>query len=269
MRRRHVAGRVRSYLRHARPLLHIASPPTACDGRFCHCAAGGCLPRAHSHARQQVMLVNRVLSESVCRLSPLVMSDLVDEDVYLHSRVCATAAQRAAAATMRHRCTPAPGGTTATLRNAAAATPAIGNTAVPWSCAARATAARVCHACVLHACDLALCRMQPASLSASVIGSINFVSKFSQSLAPMLAYTLLPSLHSNTGADAGQLLPTDGPVGGAGNQPALVWRLLLLVPSVCVACQFVLWTRYSLHGAYLKHIKGSSGIKVADVELAA
>jgi Na+/melibiose symporter-like transporter len=32
------------------------------------------------------MLMNRVLSESVCRLSPLILSDLIDEDTVLHRR---------------------------------------------------------------------------------------------------------------------------------------------------------------------------------------
>ncbi len=35
----------------------------------------------------QFMLTNRVLSESVCRLFPLVLADLVDEDSVRHSRV--------------------------------------------------------------------------------------------------------------------------------------------------------------------------------------
>lgn len=34
----------------------------------------------------QFMLANRVLSEAVCRLFPLVLSDVVDEDAVLHKR---------------------------------------------------------------------------------------------------------------------------------------------------------------------------------------
>lgn len=39
-----------------------------------------------------MLLLNRVLSESVCRLSPLIVTDLVDEDRYLHDRTRTVAA---------------------------------------------------------------------------------------------------------------------------------------------------------------------------------
>jgi len=39
-----------------------------------------------------LLLLNRVLSESVCRLSPLVVADLVDEDICLHERKSTVAA---------------------------------------------------------------------------------------------------------------------------------------------------------------------------------
>jgi len=212
------------------------------------------------------MLLNRVTSECVCRLSPLVLSDLVDEDVFLNRR--------------------------------------------------------------------------PQQLSASIVGTAAFASKFSQSLAPMLGYfalsmarapgpgnsegvrvdmevegegvtlgmgveapgpgqyddlnarspssqqDLTPSDHTHhsmaftnpaTGhADAGAALHAhaahsfqgegasagEGLFGsGAGGEAkalvrATIWALLVLVPVACVAIQTVVWEGYTLRGRYLKLIKG-------------
>ena len=135
-----------------------------------------------------VMLGNRILSESACRLFPLVRSDVVDEDAYLHRR--------------------------------------------------------------------------PAPLSAALVGSANFAGKFSQSLAPMLAYALMatPQQSAATASSQAQsdgLFPTD--FGGLQASAGRVWTLLLLVPAACVALQLLAWRWYSLDGAYLKLVKRQGG----------
>lgn len=235
------------------------------------------------------MLLNRVTSECVCRLSPLILSDLVDEDVFLNNR--------------------------------------------------------------------------PQQLSASIVGTAAFASKFSQSLAPMLGYFALSlareqgvgepgvpmdlevegegvtlgmgvgstggdgnhgqmvggaggpgaigedaqralgegagqgmdrthhsmvfsdpatghasagaALHAHAahgfrgdgtdgaGADAdagvvgvGVLL--SGDAGAASAVRVTIWALLLLVPVACVLVQTVVWEGYTLKGGYLKEVKGGA-----------
>ncbi|RYG50014.1 hypothetical protein EON66_12315 [archaeon] len=78
--------------------------------------------------------------------------------------------------------------------------------------------------------------MQTKSLSASLIGSASFVSKFSQSLAPMLAYTLLPN-HTLPAAGADALSASRGAATAANT----IWFMLLAIPLACVASQLTLW----------------------------
>lgn len=148
------------------------------------------------------MLINRVASEAVCRLTPLVTADICDEDAMIHSR-------------------PVAGGG------------------------------------------------EGGSVAASVAGSLAFASKFSQSLAPMLGYWLLPGLQSHqqsldhNGASGTRATPPAVAGGAAGEtassssaRPAsLIWLLLLLVPAVTVTAQSLLWRRYSLQGHRLKQVK--------------
>jgi Na+/melibiose symporter-like transporter len=92
--------------------------------------------------------------------------------------------------------------------------------------------------------------MQTKTLSASLVGSASFVAKFGQSLAPILAYSMLPDLRS------GLLAPS-------ASMQASIWRLLLGIPFICVVIQLSLWLlTYQLHGQYLKRIKHD--LSVAD-----
>jgi hypothetical protein len=135
------------------------------------------------------MLANRVSSEAVCRLSPLVAADIVDEDAHLNRR--------------RGRGSGGGGG---------------GGSSGP--------------------------------ASASLLGALAFPSKFAQSLAPMLGYALLPDMRAPT--DGGG----DGGDRGSGSEASTVWALLLGVPLATVVAQLVLWKGYTLHGPYLKRVKG-------------
>jgi hypothetical protein len=134
------------------------------------------------------MLANRVSSEAVCRLSPLVAADIVDEDAHLNRR--------------RGRGSGGGGG---------------GGSSGP--------------------------------ASASLLGALAFPSKFAQSLAPMLGYALLPDMRAPTdgGGDGGS---------GSESEASTVWALLLGVPLATVVAQLVLWKGYTLHGPYLKRVKG-------------
>lgn len=81
------------------------------------------------------------------------------------------------------------------------------------------------------------------SYSASIVGCISFISKFSQSLAPMLGYSLFGRSNDSNVSDPESLL-------------RVIWFALLSVPAACVAMQFVLWKwNYSLYGPYLKRIQ--------------
>lgn len=78
------------------------------------------------------------------------------------------------------------------------------------------------------------------------MGSAAFVSKFGQSLAPMLAYSVLP--HA---AQAGR-----GAVSAARGDA--IWGLLLAIPSVTVVSQLALWLgAFQLRGAYLRQVKAA------------
>ena len=143
------------------------------------------------------MLANRVLSESVCRLFPLVLSDLIDEDTAKFQRVCYT---------YKHT--------------------------LLWQF----------HVSRYNVAYL----LQDKTLSASVVGSATFVSKFGQSLAPIITFYLLPELR-----DMNHVISS--------HFQEQVWTMLLTVPAVCVVIQFTLWTFcYQLLGNYLSKIKRSS-----------
>jgi Na+/melibiose symporter-like transporter len=138
-----------------------------------------------------LLLTNRVVSEAMCRLLPLVQTDLVDEDMYLHKR--------------------------------------------------------------------------ETSMSASIIGTIGFFGKPSQSLAPMAGFALLAGIVSpDEEADAGGT-GAGGQQGAAGGQQLLAltgqqrstmqWTFLLL-PMCVVLLQQLLWHgAFSLRGPYLAVVK--------------
>lgn len=92
--------------------------------------------------------------------------------------------------------------------------------------------------------------MQGKTLSASLVGLAAFVSKFGQSLAPMLAYSVLPS-------PAG--LPAHAAAVGRYGAPAArdaIWRLLLTIPTITATTQLALWLGvYQLRGQYLRNVK--------------
>ena len=116
------------------------------------------------------LMVNRIVSECVCRLMPLVKSDLVDEDVYLNRR--------------RH------------------------------------------------------------AMSASVIGSAEFISKSGQSLAPMLGYFILR--HSEGVGDGGET---------GSYQTFWPSMSVAMVSGFVVLAQMVAWGKFGLHGRRLKQIR--------------
>ncbi len=120
------------------------------------------------------LMVNRIVSECVCRLMPLVKSDLVDEDVYLHRR--------------RH------------------------------------------------------------AMSASVIGSSEFISKSGQSLAPMLGYFILR--HSEGVGDGGET---------GSYQTFWPSMSVAMVSGFVVLAQMIAWGKFGLHGRRLKQIREHAG----------
>lgn len=116
------------------------------------------------------LLMNRVMSESVCRISPLVISDLVDEDRFIHKR------------------------------------------------------------------------KDTETRSGTIVGSVNFFTKLTQSVGPMVGYYIL-----NAGRRADH-----GPLGS--------WLRLDLslsaVPLCCASLQLILWAGwFTLHGNHLKRVK--------------
>ena len=142
------------------------------------------------------ILGNRVVSECVCRTMPLVESDLIDENTYLHSR--------------------------------------------------------------------------SSSMSATVVGTVNFISKPSQSFGPMVGYAIMSrfSLTQFLGGSEGLLgneayQPDLGDVTEAqrpradltGNQLGGIVFVMVGLPLVCVCLQAVLWQHWTLQGTYLKQIK--------------
>ena len=117
------------------------------------------------------LMVNRIASECVCRLMPLIKSNLVDEDAYLNSR------ERA--------------------------------------------------------------------MSASVIGSSEFISKAGQSLAPMLGYFILRR-------SANLVAPGDG---NAEYQTFWPSVSIALLPLFVVLIQLFVWGKFQLRGQQLKIIR--------------
>jgi len=85
-------------------------------------------------------------------------------------------------------------------------------------------------------------RAQTAPLSASVIGTASFVSKLSQSLAPMVGMAVLRGHDSGAGQEA--------------SHAGVWWMLLLLLPACVVSVQLFLWRGvFTLHGARLRAVK--------------
>ncbi|CAK9108388.1 Transmembrane protein 180 (Major facilitator superfamily domain-containing 13A) [Durusdinium trenchii] len=160
------------------PLIHRRGLYAVVSGilvtRLLWCAGGAALgPQLATPALAAAfVLSNRVLSEAVCRVCPLVISDLVDEDRFLHRR--------------------------------------------------------------------------SASASATIVGGSTLLGKASQSLAPMLGFSLLRSQQGG-GAPAAT---------GAADQAGLL-SLLVLLPLCCVGAQLLLWRLYSLRGRYLARVKAA------------
>lgn len=139
------------------------------------------------------MLANRVLSESVCRLFPLLLSDVIDEDAVLHNRPAALSAS------------------------------VIGKLAM----------ARCVDASRVH-------------YGYCVTGAAGALSKLSQSLAPMIAFALLPSSQVVAGSAGSPTVAPSDPIfvkavpesiAASADSANRVWALLLAIPSACVVLQ--------------------------------
>jgi Na+/melibiose symporter-like transporter len=143
-----------------------------------------------------LLLLNRVASEAVCRLLPLVKSDLVDEDMYLNNR--------------------------------------------------------------------------PQTMSASIIGTLGFFSRPSQSIAPIVGYRLMGHQLGSNGAgeegvggldvevDNGIAAATVGTVANelvTAQQRFNDCRTLIMVPFIVVVVQLAIWHFYSLRGQYFATVK--------------
>jgi Na+/melibiose symporter-like transporter len=149
-----------------------------------------------------VVLLNRVISECVCRLMPLLESDLIDEFRFLALRP----------------------------------EKVIGPVADSES-----------------------------SMSATIVGTANFISKPSQSLGPIVGFAVINwALPKFDGTE--QQVPEASPYGMGGSTLAFstpatsaergkVALLVLLLPLICVCLQLRLWRRFSLKGHYLSEIK--------------
>ena len=173
-----------------------------------------------------VVLLNRVASECVCRLVPLVESDLIDEHRYLQQTMATVAI------TTSEKALPSP------------------PPPPPQSGEAAAAAAS-------------------SSLSATLVGAANFISKPSQSLGPMVGFALLSAIvpaldHRRSGqeglpAGPGAPLPPahEAPAASqlTGYQRGGVACFLLALPFACVVMQLLLWDRFTLKGRYLASVK--------------
>jgi Na+/melibiose symporter-like transporter len=126
-----------------------------------------------------MLLLNRVLSESVCRLCPLVVSDLIDEDVYIHNR--------------KH------------------------------------------------------------TVAATFVGAAGALGKFSQSLAPMLGYILIPNTTLRPVVSHATALKNEDSTNLIGNTK--LGFIIVIILMMIVMTQRILWSRYTLHGKYLAKIK--------------
>jgi Na+/melibiose symporter-like transporter len=119
-----------------------------------------------------VLLTNRVMSETVCRLFPVVIGDLTDEFVANHPD-------------------------------------------------------------------------NPRSMAASMVGTATFLGRFSQSVAPVLGFSLLTSLEA-----AG--------LEGYVVYKKCIWCSLILLPLGCVILQSIVWRFFTLHGDRLREVKRSA-----------
>jgi Na+/melibiose symporter-like transporter len=145
-----------------------------------------------------LLLLNRVASEAVCRLLPLVKSDLVDEDMFLNKR--------------------------------------------------------------------------SQTMSASIIGTLGFFSRPSQSIAPIVGYRLMGHQLGRADASAEEgvggldveidnsafLSATTGTVATelvAAQQRFNDCRTLIMVPFIVVVVQQCLWHFYTLKGEYFATVK--------------
>jgi len=115
------------------------------------------MPVTHPAIVTLFILANRVVSESICRVCPLIISDLVDEDKYLNKR--------------------------------------------------------------------------SGSVSASLVGFSTLLGKMSQSLAPMLGFTMLQKNNE------------------------LISYVMIFSPLTCVVIQLFIWSLFTLKGPYLKLVK--------------
>ena len=128
----------------------------------------------------------------------------------------------------------------------------------------------MCRLCPLISSDIVdedtYIQGRSVSLSSVVIGSMTGLGKVSQSIAPMLGYTLLGS---HLVASKNRLPTAELPTGAVPEPPSfpsealdlkvdtvnLILRSITMVPLVIVICQKVLWSKYTLHGDYLKTVK--------------
>ena len=177
-----------------------------------------------------LLLTNRVVSEAMCRLLPLVQTDLVDEDM------CVTSA-------------PAP------------ITCARGCYLFSHS--------PMGHMRLLLFFSRYLHKRE-TSMSASIIGTIGLLGKPSQSFAPMAGFALLsgivsPEVEATGGGTGGGAVSADGGAGGGGGgalkaltgeQRSTVEWTFLLLPMCVVVLQQLLWHGvFSLRGSYLATVK--------------
>lgn len=85
------------------------------------------------------------------------------------------------------------------------------------------------------------------SMGASIIGTSALISKLSQSAAPMVGFALLSSLRTQQGGGEREGANADM-YGQSPESRTFMWRVLVLLPAVCVLAQTVLWRAYPLRG---------------------
>jgi hypothetical protein len=97
--------------------------------------------------------------------------------------------------------------------------------------------------------------LRPSSMAATLIGTSSLLAKPGESLAPMLGWKVLHTVAADTAQDGGtssedtasSLQHTDA------RKQALLY-LLLSLPLLTVSLQLLLWSFFTLKGAYLKRI---------------
>jgi len=134
------------------------------------------------------LIVARVVTESLCRLFPLVVSELVDEDRAMNGR--------------------------------------------------------------------------SKSMAASLVGTSALLAKPGESVAPVLGWKFLRIIQLTSSSAIGARGVFFGRAGGVSDGDGLtrdhssfLFATLLSLPIICVTIQFFCWSRYSLRGSYLHHIK--------------